>query len=449
MNKKILIAEAFVLAFVILITPHKNTSVKNNMPNISYVGPHGDLSRVKIASLYEKVTDREVNSGRSLEETIRLLKQTRTDMIFRGFWVWNAPVPESPDNIPPEITNYAAERLNIKPDQVSEAIKKTGFSYEELKNTITFIKKEMPGVIFVGAIPAQTVGRIDMNPITGKLLNTEDTWAMALDPKKWNINFEYEGRIATKNDLQNLKASNNQETFKEGYDYHKANGYYPDITNPDFQELFLAWAQKQIDSGADAIWIDLLYSQANLLKTATKNADHLAVKESYAAANKLVDEIHKYGESKNKYIYVGTWAEYFVDFPPELPKIDFVTTSPTPEEISSGIFNNERWNKINAAIKTKFGNILYLAFIDWGGKPNAPIDVFSQQLSKKQQKEFLIKADEFFTNKGIIFVYPVHGADFWGNAKTRSFGKFNKYDSLAPEFDTYDTILELANKKTN
>lgn len=403
---------------------------------------------MKVATLYEKVTDRELNSGRSLEETVKILKDTQTDMIFRGFWIWNTPVPESPDNIPPEIINYASERLNIKPEQVPEAIRRTGFSYEELRNSIAAIKKEMPGIIFVGAIPAQTVGRIDMNPITGKVLNVEDTWSMALDPKKWNIDFQYQGKTVTKEELQQLKATNNQETFKTGYDFRKANGYFPDITNKDFQELFLSWAKKQIDSGADALWIDMLYAQANLLKSATKDINHSAVTESYNAANKMVDEIHKYGQSKGKYIYVGTWAEYFIDFPGQLPKIDFVTTSPAPEEISSGNLNNERWDKINTIIKSKFGDIPHFAFIDWGGKPNAPIDVFSQQLSKEQQKEFLKKADVFFQSKGIIFIYPVHGGDFWGKPKVRTFGKFTKYDSLAPEFDIFDTIVDLTNKKT-
>jgi len=430
---------------------HKVSETGNliNTPDLKYIGPKGNLANVKVATLYEKVTDREVNSGRSIEDTVKMLKGTQTDMIFRGFWIWNAPMPESPDNIPPEIINYAAERLNIKPEQVPEAIRRTGFSYEELRNTIAAIKKEMPGVIFVGAIPAQTVGRIDMNPIIGKVLSTEDTWAMALDPKKWDINFEYNGKIITKEDLQQLKASNNQETFRNGYDYRLANGYFPDITNPNFQELFLSWAQKQIDSGADAIWIDMLYAQADLLKNATKDINHPAVIESYNAANKMVDEIHKYGQSKGKYIYVGTWAEYFMDFPGQLPKIDFVTTSPASEEILSGNFDSGKWDKINASIKTKFGNIPYFAFIDWGGKPNAPIDVFSQQLNKERQKEFLKKADAFFQSKGIVFVYPVHGADFWGDAKVRAFGKFKKYDALAPEFDTYGTIKELANEKAS
>jgi len=450
MNKKIIpgIAGILIIALLLAISVSsiKNKNIQTGNLNITYAGPGGNLSNARIAVLYEKVTDREINSGRSLEETVSVLKGTRPDLIFRGFWIWNAPVPDSPDNIPPELTDLAVERLNIKPEQVPEAVRKSGFSYEELRTSIAAIKKEMPGVIFAGAIPAQAVGRIDMNPMTGKVLSTEDTWKMALDPKKWDITFQYEGRTVTKEYLQEIKASSNQETFKNGYDYREAYGYLPDITNTDFQELFLSWAKKQIDSGADAIWIDMLYSQAQLFYDMTNDTNNPAVKESYDAASRLVDEIHAYGESKGKYIYVGTWSEPVIYYPGAPPKLDFITTTPSPEEIK-GEFDGERWNKIDSGIKNKFGNIPHFAFIDWGGRPNAPMDAFSQQLSKEQQKEWLKKADAFFQGKGIIFVYPVHGADFWGDAKVRAFGKFPKYDALAPEFGTFGTIKELAGKK--
>ena len=447
MNKKILIAIIPIAMLVIFFAVIKDKNIQMDNSNFTYTGPHGNLSEVKVAALYEKVTDRDLTGGRSLDETVRILKETRADLVFRGFWIWNAPVPESPDNIPPEIVNLVVERLNIKPEQVPELIERSGLSYEELKKSITAIKKEMPGVILVGAIPAQSIGRIEINPITGKSYNNEDTWSMALDPQKWNLNYTYEGKPLTKEEFQKFHATNNQETFKNGYDYRKAYGYFPDITNPDFQELFLGWAKKQIDSGADAIWIDLLHAQAQALFAMTKDMNSPAVKESYDAASKMVDEIHKYGESKGKYIYVGTWSEPAIDYHGVQSKLDFVTTTPSPEEIYYGKFDEARWNRISTGIKDKFGNIPHFAFIDWGGRQDAPIDVFSQRLNTEQQKEFLKKADEFFAGKGIIFIYPVHGADFWGSAKVRAFGKFTKYDALAPEFDTYGTIKELANKK--
>lgn len=449
MSKRIfavlMIVLAVILAAIFVVTRQKGFLGE---PNIPYVGPAGDLSKVKVAALYEKVTDRELVGGRSLEDTVKTLKDAQADMIFRGFWVWGGPFPESPDNIPSVLTDLFVERLRIKPEQAPEFVRKSGYSYEELGKSLSAIKKEMPGVIFTGAVPAQMVGRIDQNPITGKIYTEEETWKMALDPQKWGIDYIYEGKLMSKEGFQELFASSNQDVNKNGgYDRIKARGYFPDITNPDFQELFLSWAKKQIDLGADAIWIDLPYTQTNVLKTMTNDVNHPAVKDSYDAATKLIDDIHKYGDSKGKYIYVGTWSEPVVDYPWAPPKLDFVTDTPTPEEIYYGKFKEEKWNDLSTRIKNKFGDIPHFAFIDWGGKPDAPIDVFSQRLSKKQQREFLRKADEFFQSKGMVFIYPIHGADFWGDAKVRAFGKFTKYDSLAPEFDTFDTIKEFANKK--
>ncbi|MFH1157739.1 MAG: hypothetical protein V1721_02470 [Pseudomonadota bacterium] len=443
MNKKILISLLLLtgISAAFAASP-SDTSQK-------YTGPHGSLAEVRVASLYEKVTDRPANGGRSLEETVRVLKETSTDLIFRGFWVWNGPIPDSPDNLPPGFADIAAKRLNIKPEEIPALVRERGISYEELRNSISAIKKEMPGVIFVGAIPAQTLGRIEINPMTGKMLAPADTWKMAFDPQKWNISYVYKGKLLTKEEIQKSTAEINQETFDRGYDPGAARGYYPDITNPDFQELFLSWAEKQIDSGADAIWIDMLYSQTFRLFKMTGDIHHPAVKESYDAASKLIDGIHKYGESKGKYIYVGTWSQPAGEVPFEPPKLDFVTTTPTPVEMYSGKLDEAKWDRINAGIKEKFGNIPHFAFIDWGGDSERPIDVFSQKMTKEQQKAWLKEADKFFRSKGIIFIYPVHGGDFTGlgGAKVKAFGKFNKYDALAPEFDTFDTIKELAQNR--
>jgi len=55
----------------------------------------------------------------------------------------------------------------------------------------------------------------------------------------------------------------------------------------------------------------------------------------------------------------------------------------------------------------------------------------------------------FFSKKGVIFIYPLYGGDMrrLGLVKKFSYGRYNWYDSLAPEFETYDTMKELAQKK--
>ncbi len=48
------------------------------------------------------------------------------------------------------------------------------------------------------------------------------------------------------------------------------------------------------------------------------------------------------------------------------------------------------------------------------------------------------------------FVYPIHGGDMGPTREVKrlSYGKFNWYDSIAPEFQTYETIKELAQNKS-
>ncbi|MFH1048189.1 MAG: hypothetical protein V1732_00820 [Patescibacteria group bacterium] len=460
MNKKILLLLGVVLVIAILLIAPKNELEQIDLSKIPYAGPQNDLSRVKVATVYEKVTDRESGGGRSLKNTVKMLKQTKTDLIFLGFYTWTIPAPDSPDNMPSELLDRIAEFAKTTTKNVPELVRELGYSYEELRKTIPEIKKEMPGVIFVGAIPSEALGRIEVDPIANTVINANDTWGMAFDPQKWNITYicpedickdypSLRGKLLNKEGFQEYFALTNH-LLKPGekYDWQKAEGYYPDLTIPAFQELLVNRAKKQIDSGADAIFIDLLYIQAESLKVmVNNNENHQAVKDSYDAAGKIIDAIHEYGRSKGKNIYVGTWAEPVIYYNRQAPKLDFVTITPTPEEIYSGKFDEERWDKINSKVEEKFGKIPRLVFIDFGWANNSPMDVFSQMLDKKQQRDWLKKADAFFQSKDMIFMYPVHGGDFTPGAKRLSFGKSAKYDSLAPEFDTYETIIELANKK--
>jgi len=456
MGKKALIATVISIIFLVFM---KIVSTQDKVGNVIYNGPHGNISEVKIASMYEKVTDRKPVGGRSLSEAVNVLKQIQTDFIFLGFWTWTLPAPESPDNMPPELLNRIAEYANTSLKNVPALIRATGYSYEELEKSIPVIKKEMPGVIFAGAIPAEALGRVEVDPITNEVINVDAAWGMGFDPQKWDIRYEcpqdickdipsLKGKILDKERFQEYFSLINH-LLKPGeiYDWRKAQGYYPDITNSRFQELLVNRAKKQIDSGADAIFIDLLFIQAESLKKMTDDINHPAVKASYDSASKIIDAIHAYGESKGKRVYVGTWAEPVINYTWQSPNLDFVTITPTPEEIYSGKFGQEKWNKINSNVEEKFGQIPRFVFIDFGWANNSPLDVFSQRLSKTQQRQWLKKADEFFHRKGMIFVYPVYGGDFTPGVKRLSFGKFAKYDSLASEFDTYGAIKELARKK--
>lgn len=450
MNKKILIlAVAFAaiiiaIAFFALQSPSRDQEEMNNTLSSEWANSKNDLRNVKSAIVYESITEGPpIGIERSTDEINNILNDTRADFIFRGFWRWGVVV-ESPQDVPREIADFYAERTNIKPEQVSLLAEKSGYNYAELEKRISAIKKENPGIIFVGATGAQRVNRIDRNDKTGKIYSQNETWAMALDPQKWNI--ERNGKPFTKEEFQTLFADWHGWTESGQYDPSKVQAYFPDITNPDYQELLLSWAYRQIDAGADAIWIDGL-PQTPISYSFVKDVNHPAIKDMYKASEKIVDEIHKYGQTKGKYIYVGSWGVplQFIEGLPYAPaNIDFVTMTPIEKEIE-GKKLSESYEKI-ANIRKIYGNTPVFAFIDWGIDPS-PTTVFSQTLSKEEQREVLKTLDEAFAKKGVNFIYPLHGGYLELSAKKLAFGKYRNYDSLAPEFDTYDTIKELANNK--
>lgn len=384
------------------------------------------LAQVKIASLYERVTDGAL-IGRSTADVVTIFEETDTDFIFRGWWRFN-PCPESSTDSSGFFTSA----------QLAEAAER-GYTYGQLRTTIPEIKAAVPDVIFCGAMGAQYMNARERNPITGEILDRDETWEMALDPEKWGI-------AQSKSEFQEGFAKNhNWVASDETYDQDKVAFYYPDLTNPDFQDLFLSWAKKQIDCGADAIWIDFLFTQANILETKTGDPNHPAVKESYDAAYVIVDEIHNYGYSKyGKYVYVGTWSGV-TRLPYSQQDLDFVTMTPSPNEILSENLDEGTWESTTAEISQKLGDIPVFAFIDWAGD-GAPISVFSQNLDRDQQRAFLNTMADYFQSRGIIFVYPIHGGFLGDNAKILAFGEYKVYDSLAPEFSTYDAIKEVVQK---
>ncbi|HEC82192.1 MAG TPA: hypothetical protein ENI42_07220, partial [Thermoplasmatales archaeon] len=204
---------------------------------------------VKVACLYERVTDGVCYLNRSVEDVVDLLKETKTGFVFRGWWRWS-PCPDSANMTLPE---------GYPKDYVENCIYR-GYTYEYLREAINGIKNEIPEIVFCGAVPAQRVTRLVWNPMTKEFLYTNETWAMALDPTKWGINL-------SKEEFQYLFAKwhlwvDPNSTLEE-YDYRNVSSYFPDITNKGFQELLLSWAVKQVECGVDAIWIDMLFAQAN------------------------------------------------------------------------------------------------------------------------------------------------------------------------------------------
>lgn len=404
--------------------------------------PTSALSDVKVAVLYERVTDG-VIIGRSASDTAKIIKDTDADMVFRGFMRWQA-VPESPGaSLKGYSSSYVSSKANI------------GYTYSQLQDAISEIKKESPKTLFIGAIAAQRINRLEVDDKTGDFYDQSQTWAMAFDPAKYNLPAGTMG--ATKEEYQCNAAKGlgwipSSTSCPSGYNPNTAEAYFPDITNEQYQQLLVNRAKKQIDLGADGIWIDMLFGQSNYAQQATNGQYGPAFTAAYDASSKVIDEIHAYGKSKGKDVIVGSWAtfaQYDNYKPATWPAADFVTVSTSATEIKNGIDTN-KWKDIKSSLSSELGNTPVYTFIDWNGGDageNAQMGIFSQETPDKQ-RAWLENADAVYTKVGIIFAYPVHGGVFSTTAKTLTFGKYNVYDSLAPQFNTYDTIKTLALKKS-
>ncbi len=451
MNKKIVILE--ILIIVILFTgcirnhePPTTIPIecgngiceagedKNNCPTDC---KETNLSDVKVAIQYRIVTDGE-KFNRAPKEVINIFKETNADFIFQG-WLTQWPLPNKISDLPiDDQRRYEVE----------------GYSYEHLERAVSEIKSEFPDIIFSGGTQLEFFYPDELQDIDEE--NRRDAaWNMALNPEKWGINY-------SKKDMQCYWAKRwgfiekedicpNEEKLKSVMTF-----YFPDITNPDFQEIFLNRIYRQIDAGVDAVWIDMFYVQQLLLQTITHDENHPAVKESYESAWDIVDKIHEYGLKKGKKIYVITWvADSRGTFIVSKTNIDIGMVTPSTQEVKDestgkiGQFDEVKWDKIVSQVNSEL-RIPMFARLDYGGLGRTPLSVFSQELSNEEANVFLKDADDFFSEKGVTFIYPIHGGDMGprDELKKLSHGKYNWYDSLAPEFRTYETIKELALNKT-
>ncbi|MFC2035638.1 hypothetical protein ACFLUJ_05890 [Chloroflexota bacterium] len=396
-----------------------------------------ELSQVKVAALYENVT---LGGGSNIEAIIDMLRETKTDYV-RGFFK-SGPTPMECQQYQ-QLSGFQPSTMNI-----CEA---GGSSWGILQRAISEIKRELPNMLFCGAIVPTELGRmpggtenvqkVEFNPKTGEVIEGADLWEMAADPGKWGINVSKE---QFQYDEAQAKHWIPTDLDFELYDWQKAQAIFPDITNAHYQELFLSWAQQMIDCGVDVIWFDVPFWQVRLLtKTKIIEDDHPAVKEICEAVSKIVDEIREYGQREGKRIYVGSWPASLhleADFP--TPDWDFITMSPWSSEVEEMKLDQARWDQELTAVRKRYGDVPILVHIDW-----AQLPIFSQKFNIEEQREFLKIADDFFYRNGVIFIYPIRGGWLTTNATKLSYGKSPIYDSKAPEFQTYDTIKQLALSK--
>ena len=375
-----------------------------------------NLTQISNVIVYETLNDN--MPKRTITEYNKIISETNTQMIFRSSWRWIYFPISCSDDV-----------LKATPDLVQKCID-GGYSFELRSQFNAELKSTNPDLLIVAAIPAQKISKtLDVNEFTGEIFNATQLASMIFDPRTVGINH-------TPEEFQKLMSQ-------------YTDGYYPDITNPTFQNLILGWCKSAIDSGVDGIWIDLLYSQAiNIFQLSGNNISNIGVQNSYYAANDLIDAIHEYGTSIGKYIYVGTWlvpaSEFINRYGMVAPNVDFVTMSPSPVEVLNRKFDKAKWNAVINSYNSAFGkNVKFFTFIDWSSTDKSQTAYFSQKLTTEQQNKFLVDSKTFFDSIGITFIYPVHGGVMGSSIATtpRLNNGTTRYDSIV--FNNYETIKQL------
>jgi len=355
-----------------------------------------DLSQVRVAALYEAVIDQ----MRDTDEVAHLLAELHTGYLHRSFFRWRGLA----------------------------LIERRHDVYGMLGEAIATIKAENPELLIGGAIAAQEINAVEYNPLTGRVIPREETWEMALDPQEYGFDLSRE------------------ELHERYWELSGSEDYiFPDLLNPNFQQLFLDHVKLQIDAGVDAVWIDGLFWQAGIFARLAGSPEHPAIEQTFAGIRRIVDEIHRYAASQGKHVSVGSWAQTAYPYLP--PQLDFVTISPTAGEVRARHLDEARWQERLAQVEETYGPVPVIAFIDWAFTADTPLGVFSQELTKEQAREALRNFDNFFREHGVLFAYPVHGGYMGRDATRLAFGWSYKYDSLAPEFESYATIKELAQRR--
>jgi len=337
------------------------------------------ITDIQTPIVYERLWDN--RPKRIIEEHIEIIKDLNVDMIFRANWRFN-PMPLNCFSIDESLYQICID---------------SGYSRDQQTQIISEIKLNKPGIIIIGAVPAQKINKTEINELTGETI--PDTYYMALDPAKWGIT------SPTKEELQ----SQMTKTVAAG-------GYFPDITNTDFQELFFSWVQEQLMTGVTGIWIDLLYTQAQIMYGYTQDMNHPAVIDSFNAATDIANHVHALG------LFVGTWDSPSSNLAKNygiIPQLDFVTGTPSVTEIQNMTMNIDSWTLRINNVREAFGDIPYFIFIDWAG-PGSQTIAFSHLGDK--QSLFLQTINDFCNNNGLKFIFPVHGGNLapgWYDAKAQ------------------------------
>jgi len=396
-------AHSFLIQRLLPVTPRKNLlPVKALLLvtisimslchiGISNVAATSDILTIKIANLYETTIDYFYPLGagvfpgfdRPLRDIIKMLQETRTQMIFRSFL-------------------RTPGRLWVSSDGRTE--------YEELSAAFKRIRDAIPEIHIMGALSCRLI---------------------RIDDMVWPGN---RSRI-TENQLRRLIWILPNGTVLPGL----AQNYRDlDMMKPDARDFIVEWAKLQVDAGVDSIHLDEPQYVASRKRSLGLLAD---VSDYYIYWKDVVERIRAYAMNKygklllinannNRVARVNELAKT----PQPWPFQDFLSVSFRGEDFES-LYIQDDWTGYKKLVRDVYGHdIPILAFLDWGAGTETPLARFAS-LPISEQIHMLEHLHESCVQNNIVFVYPLYGGYAWQRNMT-------KYDSVAA--GTYQTIKKLA-----
>jgi len=390
-------------------------------------------NEIKTAILYRNLADGRPE-WRTVEDAVNIIADLKPDFIWMIYEKGIVCPAENEDTAYDQAyealitAEFPEEKAREIASDYAQGVKERCYHFDCWKYQTTLLKQKLDvtvsSAIFTQGIPYWGWHFETLEPYT-----QEEIRSMALNLADYG--------------LKDWDFERTQKFFQK---YTGFNVYYPDYCNEDYQEWLLSCIKRMKDCGADAVWLDMFFSQATLTyRDIIRDFNHPAVKKPFEACCDLIDRIkRKYG------LMVGSWSGSYVllylgadkyNYP--TPNFDFITENPDAREVLSMNFDDDKWGKIFTAIRRYNPNVTILITPDWGPWDNTMLAVFSQELTQEQQCQYLRIWNNFARKHEAVPCFPVHGGDLGPNAKKLAWGKYPIYDALAPEFNTYNCIKKL------
>jgi hypothetical protein len=335
-----------------------------------------DLSSAKVVSYYQSILDTDSAI------LTRLLSNTGTEVVFRGYFRWGKEDP------------------NI---------------YSVLATRISEIKTRMPWIHLVGAITASAFVDGDYWP---------NGTVVSLDAKRQM--------------LWTLPNGTMPRHFAD-----PSRSYVLDISKPLAREFILQYAYRLIDAGFDSLWFDEVQFIPWDSVWAYR-LSQISEQPYIAAWKDIVSAVKDYSRSKyGRELPVslnGGWVipKGYCCLPNVWPYQDFITISVSLTTLQSQSIQDD-WAGYKANIIKAYGHLLPI--ITWldDGKPPTPIFIFGN-LPRDAQISMLQLIHETSLREDILFAYPLHGG-VMSNYLSPPYN-FVVYDAIKQ--GTYDAIQQLA-----